>query len=306
MTDPIDGGMTCDEVRDLAAPFVLGALDPDEMDAVRGHLASCAEPHPEFAELGSVVPVLAASVPQVEPPPALKDRLLAAAAADLAARRGASGATAPSVSVPSVAAPPVSVPVATPTPVGTPPAAALTPIGAVPDPEPVVVMPRRSTGPSVGTWAMRIAAVLAIVVLGGWNLLLQGQLSTAQSYEQAVSAILDVAGQDGSLTVLLTAEGDGGPTGLAAVSASGDVTLAMRDLPVTTGTQVYQAWVIAADGVPVPLGDFQVMSPGTAFFTGDGLPTEPGIVLALTLEPGPGATAPTLPIVSLGTATAAG
>lgn len=326
MTDPMDSGPTCDEVRDLAASFVLGALDPDAMDAVRGHLASCAEPHPEFAELGSVVPVLAASVPQVEPPPALKGRLLAAAAADLEARRGASGATAPSVSVPSVAAPPVSAvpsvatpiavpsvaappvstPVATPTPVGTPPVAALTPIGAVPDPEPVVVMPRRSTGPSIGAWAMRIAAVLAIVVLGAWNLLLQGQLSTAQSYEQAVSAVLDVAGQDGSLSAVLSAEGDGGPTGLAAVSASGEVTLAMRDLPVTTGTQVYQAWVIAADGVPVPLGDFQVDSAGTAFFTGDGLPTEPGIVLALTLEPGPGATAPTLPIVSLGTATAAG
>jgi anti-sigma-K factor RskA len=158
----------------------------------------------------------------------------------------------------------------------------------------------------MGAWAMRVAAVLAIVVLGGWNLLLQGQLATAQSYEQAVAAVLDVAGQEGSLTAVLTAEGDGGPTGLAAVSAAGEVTLAMRDLPATNGTQVSEAWVIASDGVPVPLGDFQVDDAGTAFFTGDGLPSEPGIVLALTLEPGPGATSPTLPIVSLGTASAAG
>jgi anti-sigma-K factor RskA len=278
MTDAIDGGLTCDEVRELAAPFVLGALDADETDAVRGHLASCAQAHPEFAELGSVVPVLAASVPQVEPPAGLKDRLMAAAAADLEARRGAA----------AIAADPVS------------------PIGAVPDPDPIGVMPRAATGTSVAGWAMRIAAVLAIVVLGGWNLLLQGQLATAQSYEQAVSAVLDVAGQDGSLTAVLTAEGDGGPTGLAAVSAAGEVTLAMRDLPATSGGQVYEAWVIAGDGVPVPLGDFQVDSAGTAFFTGDGLPTDPGIVLALTLEPGPGATTPTMPIVSLGTATAAG
>jgi anti-sigma-K factor RskA len=282
MTDRSDHDLTCDEVRDLAAPFVLGALDADEMDAVRGHLASCAQAHPEFAELGSVVPVLAASVPVVEPPPALKDRLMAAAAADLQARRSGPAPASPAS------------------------ADTIAPTGAVPDPDPIVVMPRRSSGTSALGWGMRIAAVLAIVVLGGWNLLLQGQLATAQSYEQAVSAVLDVAGQDGSLTAVLTAEGDGGPTGLAAVSAAGEVTLAMRDLPATSGAQVYEAWVIGGDGVPVPLGDFQVDSAGTAFFTGDGLPTDPGIVLALTLEPGPGATTPTMPIVSLGTATAAG
>lgn len=288
MTDPYASDLTCDEVLDLAAAFVLGALDADEMDAVRGHLASCAEAHPEFAELGSVVPVLAASVPMVEPPASLKERLMAAAAADLEARRQADAASSTEASAPVQ------------------PIAAPTPIGAVPDPAPVVVMPRRETRTSFGGWAMRIAAVLAIVVLGGWNVLLQDRLATAQSYEQAVAAVLDVAGQDGSLTAVLTAEGDGGPTGLAAVSSTGEVTLAMRDLPATSGGQVYEAWVIASDGVPVPLGDFRVDDAGTALFTGDGLPAEPGIVLALTLEPGPGATAPTLPVVTSGTATAAG
>ena len=105
---------------------------------------------------------------------------------------------------------------------------------------------------------------------------------------------------------MLTAEGGDGPSGLAAVSASGEVTLAMRDLDATSGGQVYEAWVIGSDGVPAALGSFHVGTTGTAFFTGDGLPAEPGIVLALTLEPGPGATAPTGPVVSLGTASAAG
>lgn len=283
--------LTCDEVRDLAAPFVLGALDADEMDAVRGHLASCAEPHPEFAELGSVVPVLAASVPVVEPPAALKDRLLAAASADLETRQGSAATPAPATAAPSPVAPVVADP---------------RPIGAVPDPEPVRVMPRRPSGPSIGTWAMRIAAVLAIALLGGWNLLLQGQLTDARTYEQAVAAVLDVAGQDGSLTAVLTAEGDGGPTGLAAVTAGGEVTLAMRDLPATSGSQVYEAWVIGSDGTPQAIGSFEVGSAGTAFVSVDSPLAEPGIVLALTLEPAPGATTPTLPIVSLGTATAAG
>lgn len=297
MTDPI-GGLTCDEVRDLAAPFVLGALDADEMDAVRAHLAACAAPHAEFAELGSVVPVLAASVPQVEPPAGLKDRLMAAAAADLEARRAA---TPPVASEPAAPAPiPIAVTaaVAAPTPVAAP-----APVAA---PTPVAVLPRRSSGPAIGSWVMRIAAVLAIALLGGWNLLLQGQLADSRTYEQHVAAVLDVAGREGSLTAVLTAEGGDGPSGLAAISASGEVTLAMRDLAATTGGQVYEAWVIGSDGVPAPLGSFQVGATGTAFFTGDGLPAQPGIVLALTLEPGPGATTPTLPIVSLGTASAAG
>lgn len=305
MRDPIVFDPTCDEVRDLAAPFVLGALDADEADAVRGHLASCAEPHLEFAELASVVPVLAASVDVFEPPASLKERLMAAAAADLEARRRVTSArqlVSPVAAAPVVAAPGAAAPVVP----DVAPLAGPTPIGARPATRPVVVMPRRSSGTSFGGWAMRIAAVLAIAVLGGWNLLLQGQLQTARSYEENVAAVLDVAGQEGALTAVLTAEGAGGPTGLAAVSADGAVMLAMRDLPATSGDQVYEAWIIGSDGVPAALGGFKVGDAGTAFFTGDGQPTEPGAVLALTLEPAPGATQPTSPVISLGTATAAG
>ena len=57
---------------------------------------------------------------------------------------------------------------------------------------------------------MRIAAVLAIALLGGWGLLLQNQLESAQSYEQSVAAVLDVAGQPGSLTAVLTPDGGEG------------------------------------------------------------------------------------------------
>lgn len=270
--------LTCDEVRDLAASFVLGALDTDEAAAVRAHLATCDDPHAEMAELGSVLGVLAESVPVVEPPAALKGRIMAAAAADLEARK-------------TVAAPPVD--------------AAAAPPRAFPSVSEREARAAGRTG-SAGTWALRIAAVLAIALLGGWNLLLQGQLSAARTYEQDVAAVLDAAGQPGSLTAILTGEGGTGPAGLAAVRSDGVVKLAMRDLAPTQGDQVYEAWVIAADGVPVPLGDFRVGPSGTAYFEGSGLPTEAGIVLALTLEPGPGATAPSSTPVSVGTASAAG
>jgi Anti-sigma-K factor rskA, C-terminal len=78
----------------------------------------------------------------------------------------------------------------------------------------------------------------------------------------------------------------------------------MRDLEPTAGTEVYEAWVIVADQPPVPLGDFQVGTTGVGYLEASGLPTEPGSVLALTREPGPGATAPTSTPVSAGTTSA--
>ncbi|MGZ8438918.1 MAG: zf-HC2 domain-containing protein, partial [Candidatus Limnocylindrales bacterium] len=75
--------LTCDEVREMAGAFVLGALDAREMAAMRAHLVAPAhaDAHPEIAELGGVLPAFAEIVPTVEPPAGLKDRILAAAAA---------------------------------------------------------------------------------------------------------------------------------------------------------------------------------------------------------------------------------
>ena len=164
---------------------------------------------------------------------------------------------------------------------------------------------RRGRRTSTGAWFLRIAAVVAIVALGGLSLLLGVQLNAARSYEDGVASVLEVAAQPGSLTAILTADGGTG-SGLAAVSASGAVTIAMQALAPTSGNEVYEAWVIAGNNAPVPLGSFTVGNAGTAVFEGSGLPTTGPLVLALTREPGPGATAPTMPIISKGVATGAG
>ena len=269
--------MTCDEVRELAGAFVLGALSPADADAVRAHLDTCDDAHAEIRELGGVLPVLDESVPVVEPSAGLKARIMSVAAADLAGR----------------AATPVPVPAAatsTPEPMQFPTAAE---------------RDARRSRTSAGTWVLRIAAVLAIVLLGGWNLLLQGQLNAAKTYEQNVATVLDVAAQPGSTTAILTPAGGTGGSGLAAISSSGNVTIAMQDLAPTTGSTVYTAWAIGGDGVPVPIGDFTVGSGGTGSLEASGVPATSGIVLALTLEPQPGAKTPTLPIISKGVATGA-
>ncbi len=236
--------LTCDDVRDMAGAFVLRALEPAEEAAVRTHLASCSDPHAEIAEVGSVLPVLDASVPEMEPSPALKGRIMAAAAADLEARRAASAPASPSTPASPTA-----------------PAAADLPRARrrrLPGADERAARAARRTSPA--TWVLRIAAVLVIGVLAGWNLLLQGQLDAAQDVRENVAAVLDVASQPGALTAVLAPATSGGPRGLAAMSPSGEMAMAVRELTPTTGNQVYEAWVIGSDGVPVPLGGVTVGS----------------------------------------------
>ncbi|HEY7524391.1 MAG TPA: anti-sigma factor [Candidatus Limnocylindrales bacterium] len=252
--------MTCDFAREQAAAFVLGALDPSEERAVRDHLASCREPHPEYTELGSVVPALAASVELVTPPASLKARVMAAAAADLATRRPGA---APVVPFPSAE--------------------------------------ERARRTSRGSWILRIAAVLAIVALGASNAYLLLRPTPADPFAVAVERVLEVARQTGSSTAVLTGE-EGGPRGIAAVAADGSVVMAMQNLGPTSGTEVYETWVIAPGADPVPIGGFQVGADGVALATMTGTPAASGVTLALTREAAPGATTPTLPIVSSGPA----
>jgi hypothetical protein len=262
------------QVTELAAGFVLGALTPEEDRLVREHLASCPEPHLEFDELGGVVPYLAETVELVEPPASLRDRIMAAAAADLAARPRTTPAQAPAEPTPA----PV-VPTAFPT---------------------AAERAERPAQRSPLAWVAGLAAVLAIVVLGAWNVTLQRDLEAARGYERGLSAVLDVAGRPGSQTAILTPEAGGGPTGLGAVGPDGEVAIVVRGLAPTTGNEVYEAWVITGDGSAVPIGGIQVGTTGTAVLTATGTPATAGVTLALTREPGPGATTPTAPIIMLG------
>jgi anti-sigma-K factor RskA len=267
--------LTCDEVREMAGAFVLDALDSAESEAVRAHLATCDDAHEEIAELGGVLPALAETVPVVEPPEGLKARIMAAAAADLEERTAG---------------------------VATPVAAAATP-GPEPTRLPTASERTARARTSPASWILRIAAVVAIIGLVGWNLLLQNQLNATEAYQRSVAAVLDVAAQPGSLTAILK-PADGTGSGLAAVGADGKVALAMRDMAPTTGSTVYTTWAIGGDGVPLALGDFTVGSDGTGTFEASTPAVAAGTVIALTREPTPGMTAPTGPVVSKGVAAA--
>jgi anti-sigma-K factor RskA len=69
--------MTHAEAIELAGLYVLDALDPDERAQVDAHLATCAQAHDEFAEVGAVAPALATLADPVGAPAGLKNRVMA-------------------------------------------------------------------------------------------------------------------------------------------------------------------------------------------------------------------------------------
>lgn len=276
--------MTHEAALDLAPLYVLGALEPAEEAAVREHLATCPLSHEAFDELGGVVGALIehelAMTDPVEPAATLRDRVMAAAAADLAANpRGAEPAVAAAAVRPSV-----------PTPF---PSAA----------ERAARAERRGRTP-VFDWALRIAAVIAIVASGAFALNVQGQLDRARAYDDAVAAVVQAGSQPNAKTVVLATQANQQGVGLGAVKADGSVVLALRDLAATSGQQSYTAWVIVGSDAPINVGDFTVDASGIRSFTTNPANTPEGSIVAVTLEAKPGNTAPAGPIVVAGAAAA--
>jgi Putative zinc-finger len=75
----------CDHVRRELGGYVLGALEPEEHEAVREHLTSCAECAAEHARLAGLPPLLALAAPIDDdgppaPAPAVEERVLDAIA----------------------------------------------------------------------------------------------------------------------------------------------------------------------------------------------------------------------------------
>jgi anti-sigma factor RsiW len=277
-------GMRCSEVAELAPAFVLGALDAPASDAVRRHLAECPEAHAEMAELYSVVPALFEVVDPVAPPAGLKDRILAAAASDT------ERATAPERGVETPG------PADSQLPGGAPAGAARPPV-RVPTPGWTSTFRRTIWAP------IALAAALAVAALGFWNLQLQQENAALVAYRQGVVDLIEAAAAPGAQVAVLAPTAGSGPSGVAAVAADGTVALVMRDLAPTTGTQVYEAWIIAGQAAPVPIGEFTVAAGGLGTFQADQPEARDGLVVAVSLEPGPDSTTPTT-VVAAGQAQA--
>jgi len=266
--------LTCDEASELAGLYVLDALEAAEYVAVRAHLHVCAESHPEFAELGGVVPALAELFQPVEAPAALKSRVMAAVAAERAPARPASSSTA----VPGAARPQAEMDAR----VWEPPAAE---------------RPRARRPSSLG-WGMAAAAVMVIAVLGAWNVVLQTRAGEVEQRSQLIAQAIAVSTDPEAEVAVLRGTGPAeGASGFAAFPGDGDGYIVLVDLPAAPAGQTYQAWYLV-DGQATSAGLMTVGADGYAVLSGvDG--REDAQQIALTIEPAGGVDSPSAdPVVA--------
>jgi Putative zinc-finger len=279
--------MTCDRVRELASGFVLGALDTDEMIAVSDHLDGCRKPHPEVQDLGGVLPYIAESLEPVEPPAWLRESVIAAAKADLVARRRV-GKPSEHRTVEPVEAPAVL-------PVAATSHADVISLAAV----------RNSRRRRAVTWAMRAAAAVAIVVLSGYSFNLQNQLSKAQQLNNARASQLYYQAQFGTRSAVLFPTDGTAASGQATLMPTGHVILVVAGLAPTKDNQVYVVWLNSGEGSPsggwTKAGSLRVDESGQGFLMVDNVPTAGNLWLYICREANAGVTQPTGPRVLNGT-----
>lgn len=281
----------CDVARDQAPGFVLGALDPETASAIREHLATCPEPHEELAQLGGAVPYLAELPDQVDPPETLRARILGAAAADVRAQRRDDAAAERLVSS-------MGTGTQAPAHAAAPP---VVPAEAMPSAEfarPIAIAEVRAARRRLLIWGMQMAAVVAIVALGAWNLALQGDVSSARQRADELRGLVAAAASGARTAHLAGQEGAPGAAGLAVFPSGGTGYVLVQGLSPAPSGRTYEAWYIAGD-TPRRAGTFEVGSDGLAILSGL-QPNGPVEVVAVTQEPDGGSDQPTTPVLVAG------
>ena len=200
--------MICERVDELAGAAALGALERDEERALLEHVESCTQPHAELRSILGMGPALASALEPIAPSPALRDRVMASVAATAQEH-----APAPGV--------------------------AMLPSPAIAEERHPGWLDWLSPG-----WArgLAAAALLAVVVLGAWNVAMQGQMAEARRVADALAGaetVYSVTGQAGRGLLLDTPEG---PRFLA------------TDLAEAPSGRLYELWLIPTEGTPVDVG----------------------------------------------------
>jgi anti-sigma-K factor RskA len=203
--------LRCEQADELGAAFVLGALGPDEALAVQDHLATCDQPHTELRAMLGADQVLAMSLQPVAPSAGLRDRLMATIARTPQEQSSkAKAATA------------------------------------------VDLAPRRGwfdwLSPRVAR-PLAVAAVVAALAFGAWNVSLQSQLG------QRDRALRSVADAIAGGSVAFRVDGSAGRGYVVDTPGSG-AALVVAELTSLPADRIYELWLIDALGQPVAVGTF--------------------------------------------------
>ena len=286
--------MTCEECEELLGVYVLDVATLEERAAVEQHLADCPTCSQQLQEMRSAVEMLPLAVPQIDPPPYMKDRILSAI------RESSQSERQPIVRPFR----PVVVPTSG-TGVRVEQGGQERRSGQQ-EPQPIPLSGRRVAATQTRRsrqWLMPLVAAAAIFFLllsGGltaWNVSLQHQVTGLQAN----------ATNSATNAVTITTYGVQGTN--AAPGATGQVVylpkqhmtvIVMHGLPQLSGTQVYQGWLIKGKQT-TSIGLLNVQPDGTATvnYNGD---IQGFDAAAVSKEKGPTATpnAPKGAVVAVG------
>lgn len=261
-----------DLLREDLGLYALGTLDVEARAAVERHLATCEACRTELETLAPVVDVLARAVPQVDPPAALRERVLASMVSTVDEDRG-SARSAQRAAWLAVAA--------------------------------TVVLCL-----ALAAYALRLQARIDDLTsrLSDAERLLQtarGEMvETRRALDAAQSDVRVLLAPDVT-RVTLTGEGSTPrATARAYYSPTEGLLFTASNLRPLPETQVYQLWLVTA-AAPVSAGLVPLQTPGSATVL---LPTPAGagapVAFAVTIEPAGGVPAPTGERVLIGLVTA--
>ena len=266
--------MSHSELEELAAGYVLGALEPDDEHAFQRHLEGCPTCQATVRELEAVVGELAYSAPPADPP----DTVWAGIRRQIKpeARRGA-----------------------VPAPAATAPPAPRTP-QAAPAGRGLRLLPGLAAA----------AAILLVVVLSLWNLNLRDENAVYRDRLAALERATQLANDPTANLVALNETPGAAPGAQATVIASTREdrgVLLVENLPPLARGRVYELWGIPAGADPATSAEKAVVfvplrRTGTQTHLFE-VPIQPGTVFAITDEPGPdGSEKPTTPVLLSGSA----
>lgn len=284
--------MSHEEYKEMLAEHALGALEPGKARSLEEHLATCAECRTEFARWRDTASSLAYTVAPVEPPVALRSRLMESVRAQKSA------------ALPSSARQSEMVEQAT-------------------KPEPSIqsnVIQFQERTRSHFTTAQRltaiaaslafVAVIISLLVLWNRNREMQSEMAriskdlqtTQERLRREQEKSLMLTAPDTRIAELNGTEMAPSAHARLAYNPSGSAMMIIEGLPPAPAGKDYQIWFIAG-GKPMPGGVFKPDAAGHVEMH-DRVPPEAqaAAAFAVTLEPQGGTTAPTGEKYLLGTA----